>query len=329
MIESSLTELWIELETKINASNTLQQLIAPSSLNRLYIGVEGLPTRRFINIEIPEAKKKSVLGIKPVQGIDVSVGAPPITHDGYCSCVLQSSAHDQNDVFSIVAGDILIELESCRDDNTYVEVLVERIAKWREFFKRKSKSLTDSEIIGLIGELQFADDMMANGLLQILDYWSGPIKSAKDYRMPDFLAEIKAKSTDQLTAVKISSEEQLNNEENSPLFLIVYRLEESPKGKNLHEKVVAIESKLSASRKSVFNAKLLCLGYQKDAIYEKKYIVKERRQYKVENDFPRIITPNLPAGTFGVNYSLSMEKCSPYQVDFDQVIGCCKEALNG
>ncbi|WP_294495281.1 PD-(D/E)XK motif protein [uncultured Ruminobacter sp.] len=330
MNEALLNELWINLERKVTTQqNTLQQLIAPTSLFRLFIGVDGLPTRRFISVEIPENQKKTVLGIKPIQGIDVSVCKPPISHDGYCSCVLQSAAHDQNDVFSIVASDILFELNSCKSNNAYVDILVERIAKWREFFKRKHNSLSDSEIIGLIGELQFAEDIMSEGFGQILDSWSGPIKSAHDYKMPAFLAEIKAKSTDQLTSVKISSEEQLNREDDSPLFLVVYRLEESPKGMNLHDKVQSVALKLSDSRKSIFYAKLLCIGYQKEENYSKKYIVKERRQYRVENDFPRIITPNLPSGTFGVVYNLSIEKCTPYQVDFNQVIDCYKEALNG
>jgi len=330
MNEALLNDLWINLETKITTQqNTMQQLIAPNSLFRLFIGVEGMPIRRFISVEIPEIQKKTVLGIKPIQGIDISVCKPSISHDGYCSCVLKSSAHDQNDVFSIVASDILIELNSCKSNNAYVDVLVERIAKWREFFKRKHQSLSDSEIVGLIGELQFAKDMMSEGFGQILDSWSGPIKSSKDYKMPAFLAEIKAKSTDQLTSVKISSEEQLNGEDDSPLFLVVYRLEECPKGMNLHDMIQSVVSKLSDSRKSIFYAKLLCMGYQKEENYSKKYIVKERRQYRVENDFPRIITSNLPLGIFGIVYNLSIEKCTPYQVDFDLVVDCYKEALNG
>lgn len=330
MNKSVLNDLWLNLETKItNQQKPLQQLIAPDSLFRLYIGVQGLPTHRFVSIEIPEKKKKQILDINSLQGIDISIREPLVVHDGFCSCVLQSSSHDHNDVFSIVAEDILIELDSCKTEDTYVDVLVERIAKWREFFKRKHKPLTESEIIGLFGELQFAKEMMDHGISNIIDYWSGPIKSAQDYKSSKICAEVKTKVADQLTSVKISSEEQLNNGNSTSMYLVVYRLEKSSAGMTIHDMVQTVSDKLSDSRKNIFDAKLLCLGYQKEDEYDSKYISKESRQFIIENDFPRITTPSLPTGTFGITYNLSLDKCEQYRIDFEQLIDSFKEASDG
>lgn len=330
MNKSELSDLWLILETKIaNQQKPLQQLIAPDSLFRLYIGVQGLPAHRFVSIEIPEKKKKQILDMDSLQGIDISIGEPPVAHDGFCSCVLQSSSYDQNDVFSIVAEDILIELESCETEDSYVDVLVERIAKWREFFKRKHKPLTESEVIGLFGELQFAKEMMEQGVANIIDYWSGPIKSAQDFKSLKVCSEIKTKVADQLTSVKISSEEQLNNNDDIPMYLVVYRLEKSASGMTIHDMVLSVSEQLSDSRKKIFDAKLLCLGYQKEDEYDSKYSTKESRQYIIENGFPRITTPSLPTGTYGVTYNLSLDKCDVYRVGFEQLIDSFKEASDG
>ena len=330
MNETELNELWLNLETKlVNQQKPLQQLIAPDSLNRLYIGVRGLPSHRFVNIEIPENKKKQISEINSLQGIDISIEEPPIAHDGFCSCVLQSSSHDQNDVFSIVAVDILWELDSCKTEDTYVDVLVGRLLKWREFFKRKHKPLTESEIIGLFGELQFVKDMMEQGISNIIDYWNGPIKSAQDFKSYNTCTEVKTKVSDQLTSVKISSEEQLYNSDGTPMFLIVYRLEKSSTGMTIHDMVLSVTEQLSESRKNVFDAKLLCLGYQEDDEYDSKYVMKESRQFIIEKEFPRITTPSLPVGTYGVTYNLSLDKCDPYRVDFDKLVDSYREASDG
>lgn len=330
MNDTSLNDLWLTLETKIKSNQqTMQQLIAPDSQFRLFIGVEGLPTRRFVSVEIPESQKKSVLGIQPLQGIDVIIGKPLVSHEGFCSCKLQSSSNEQNDVFSIVAQDILVELDSCESKDAYVEVLIERLEKWRGFFKKKHKPLSESEIVGLFGELQFAKNMMDQGVTNIIDFWSGPIKSAQDYRAFNIFAEIKSKVTDQLASVKISSEEQLNYDGSSPMYLVVYRLEKSNSGMNIHELIQAISIQLTDSYRSIFDAKLLCLGYQRDDAYDSKYVAKECRQYKVEKEFPRITPPTLPSGLFGITYNLSIDKCEPYRVDFEQIIDSFKEALDG
>ena len=97
----------------------------------------------------------------------------------------------------------------------------------------------------------------------------------------------------------------------------------------IHEMVLAISDQLSDSRKSIFEAKLLCLGYQKEDEYDTKYLVKESRQFAIENDFPRITTPGLPTGIYGVTYNLSLDKCDAYRVGFERLIDSFKEASDG
>ena len=113
------------------------------------------------------------------------------------------------------------------------------------------------------------------------------------------------------------------------MYLVVYRLEKSSAGMTIHDMVQAVSAQLSDSRKNIFNAKLLCLGYQKEDEYDSKYIPKESRQFRIENEFPRITTPSMPNGTFGVTYNLSLDKCEPYRIGFEQLIDSFKEASNG
>lgn len=325
-----LDSVWDAIDLQItNMGESRQRLVYPGLLYRTFIGVSGLPARRFLSIEIPTAEKGQFNIFNAPQGFTINIAQTEIKHEGYAACILQAAASDQNDVFTIVAKDILHELENQKESTVFVELLKKRIGKWQYFFKNQDRGLlSDNMVIGLIGELRFIHDMNKSGINYISDLWNGPIKAAQDFQCVDAAAEIKTTLANKIGTITISSEIQLDNDSCKSLFLVVYRLERNDaQGYTLPEYIMSIKKLLTASQLSKFLAKLLCLGYcEKDAsLYDKRYIIKERSIYQVQDKFPRIKRQSIAPEISNVKYRLQLENCDGFKTDINTVADTFKE----
>lgn len=121
--------------TKGNRKKAYQRIVCVDMLYRIYIGSVGIPSNRYLSIEIPEADKAQFDTFSAPKGFTFTLSEPAVKHDGFVACVLQAASHDQNDVFTIVATDILHELVNQKQPAKYIDTLKQRIAKWRDFLR--------------------------------------------------------------------------------------------------------------------------------------------------------------------------------------------------
>lgn len=330
MKNDDLNAIWIEIEAqRKDHKGFLQRMVYQDLLYRAFIGSTGIPSTRFLSIEIPEEKEKQFDSFTAPQGFTLTIGEPSVKHKGYGACILKAAASDQNDVFSVLTKDILEDLRKQKDADLYIEALKRRVEKWREFFKNPAKNkLSEKAVIGLIGELSFIKDLHSSGIREVVDYWNGPIKSAQDFQGDTVAIEVKTTSSNKLEYVHISSETQLDDDQREALFLAAYRIERNDAGGTtlpaLIEQVAAI---ISESQKARFYANLYCLGYRaEDAnLYNKGYSVKELKVYKVSDGFPRILRPDLPQGVMDVSYKLSLQNCTSFESDLGAIVNRIKE----
>ena len=333
MKTDNLDELWIEIESKYSSyRRNYQRMICTDLLYRVYIGIAGIPSKRFVSVEIPKEEKEFDSFDIP-QGFTVSINEPQVKHEGYVSCVLESTTSELNDVFTVVVENILFELRKHKNTTDYISVLKERIEKWREFFRNpRKKKLSDSEVVGLMGELSFLNTLYANDISSGIDMWNGPVKAAQDFQCSTVAVEIKTSSANTLESVRISSEIQLDNDGRDALFLGVYRVAQNDKsGLTLPDLITEISSRMTIHQKERFMAKLLCLGYYEEDrdYYNKGYIVSEPVFYRIEEEFPRLTKSVLPKGVYNTIYSLSLSECIDFKVEIDDVLQSVKEYDNG
>lgn len=326
MRNDELESVWLAVEQESRtAGNSFQRIVYVNLLYRAYIGASGLPSRRYLSLEVPQDKLDQVESFFTPRGFTLSIGEPAVKHVGYVSCILQAASADQNDVFTIVVKDILDELERQKLAENYINALKSRIAKWREFFKSASERKLSAEAeIGLFGELSFIRDMAERGFACVFDFWNGPIKSAQDFQGNKVAIEVKTSSSRELEHVYISSEVQLDKGNYSELFLSIYRVErDDTSGISLPELIDAVASNMAEQQRNRFYALLLCLGYTNDdaSYYKKKYCIKEQRTFCVEDSFPRITCRDLPKGVGDVHYALYLDSAAPFAADMD-AIGC-------
>ena len=333
MRNDDLNLIWNEIEVNNNERKVLQRLVYIHLLWRAYIGSSGLPSRRFLSIEIPEGEVGAFDEFSIPQGFTLSIGEPGVKHKGYVACILQASTSDQNDVFSILAQDILEELSRQNNEMMYISTLKMRILKWSDFFKNTpNRKLSDKEIIGLIGELTYLKQMSDSGFDSMFDFWNGPIKSAQDFQGSHVSVEIKTSVSNCLELVHISSEEQLDDGDWNALYLVVYRIENNNyMGFTLPELIDIIVATLPEQQKKYFFAKLLCMGYVKEdeMYYKKRYSVSERKVYEVKNGFPRIVSSELPKGIKGIKYCLCLDNCNDFELKWEQMVEGIKRCEYG
>ena len=330
MKSDDLNAIWIEIESqRKDHKGYLQRMVCPDLLYRAFIGSTGIPSKRFLSIEIPKEEGKQFDSFTAPQGFTLTIGEPSVKHKGYVACILTAAASDQNDVFSVLTKDILEELRKQKDADLYIESLKKRVEKWRVLFKNAAKNkLSEKTVIGLIGELSFIKDLHSSGINNGVDYWNGPIKSAQDFQGDAVASEVKTTSSNKLEYVHISSEVQLDDDQRDALFLVAYRIERNDAGgTTLPVLIQQVAAMISEGQKASFYAKLFCLGYKaEDAnLYNKGYSVKELKVYKVSDGFPRILRHDLPQGVMDVSYKLSLQSCASFESDLGAIVNSIKE----
>lgn len=320
----------MDIEVQHNACDRfLQRMVYVDLLYRVYIGTSGIPSKRFLSIEIPEKDINQFDAFTVPQGFTLSLGNPGVKHAGYAACVLQAASSDQNDVFAIVSQDILDELRKQKEAVKYIETLKRRIEKWRKFFKNPVRNrLSERMVIGLFGELSFIRELREAGIEIASDLWNGPIKSAQDFQGERVAVEVKTSSSNSREYVHISSEAQLDEAGRDALYLVSYHIERNDAtGTTLPELIKQVALMLDEQQRARFVANLTCLGYTEDddTFYSKKYSLKERQAYKVEDGFPRVIRADLPQGIMDISYRLALQVCDTFSVEFDEISHAIKE----
>ena len=329
MKTENIDAIWNELQLNCSSSHTdFQRLVYRDLAHRMYVGVYGIPFKRFVQIEIPINEKDKFEAFSSTQGFSLSITNTRIKHNGYVACMLEATTYMQNDVFTIVIKDIIEELRKS-SKSMFIKTLLNRINKWKNFFKDiPDKILSNNNEIGLFGELSFIYDAIKNDNSSIIGYWNGPISGAQDFQSDYIAVEVKTTLQHSVEHVIISSEHQLAIAERDFLFLVVYRIERNDStGLRLPELIRLIEENISERQKNAFKAKLLCLGYKdQDANkYLKGYVIKEKQAYEVDSDFPKITKMNLPIEISNVKYEINISQCQSYNRDFNEVIDKFKE----
>jgi hypothetical protein len=235
------------------------------------------------------------------------------------------------DVFSLFIEDII---DSVYISTTENEALVETsnvVLKWKKLFdKINFQGLTIERQKGLIGEL-----LLFNSLLDeeysidvLLESWTGPDFNDKDFRFGSFGIEVKLTSS-KVPKVKISSERQLDSENLTKLYLVLYVVEEvKDKGFSLNSIIEQIRTKINYNQNALkfFNERLLLVGYFDEDFenYNRQYAFRKRNFYEVTIDFPRLVASDLPIGLFDTKYNIELSAIEQFLVNNESILELIK-----
>ena len=235
------------------------------------------------------------------------------------------------DIFSLFIENIVEEISKSVTEN---EALVETsnvVLKWKKLFdKINFQGLTIERQKGLIGELLLFNSLLDEeySIDALLESWTGPDFNDKDFRFGSFGIEVKLTSS-KVPKVKISSERQLDNENLTKLYLVLYVVEEvKDKGFSLNSIIEQIRTKINNNQNALkfFNERLLLVGYFDEDFenYKRQYAFRKRNFYEVANDFPRLIASDLPIGLFDAKYNIELSAIEQFLVSNESILELIK-----
>jgi len=197
----------------------------------------------------------------------------------------------------------------------YSDQFIQTFYRWSEFFEdKKSDSLSEDAIRGLMGELLILKSLVADPnrpeINFILNSWKGPYDKGNDFELETKNLEVKAKSPSGID-VKISSEFQLEISPGKGLELIVVSLlSDFTVGISIRELIFEIKKLIQES--SGDNSILWKTLSQKN-ITVKNVSQYDKYKFKPVNsitydcasdDFPKLNRSNIPDEISALKYNL-------------------------
>lgn len=231
--------------------------------------------------------------------------------------------NDLKDIFSLFIQNILEDTEKCVTESEAIKTTLNVVSKWKKLFdKINFNGLSLEQQKGLIGELLFLNTLLDNEktFANAVNSWTGSEQDfqAKDFTLGSVGVEVKFTSSKQ-PRIKVSNEWQLDAENLSDLFLILYSTEAvKENGISLNSIVEQTRLKVSTEEElSLFNAKLQLNGYFDDdnEHYGRMYSLKRNFVFKVTSNFPKIVKGQLPLGIYDTSYSLEISAVENFIVE--------------
>ena len=230
------------------------------------------------------------------------------------------------DIFSLFIQNILEDIIKNTTESEALTTTLNVISKWKKLFdKINFNGLTTEQQKGLIGELLFFNYLLDNQKTStsILNAWTGANFEDKDFVFGSVGIEIKLTSS-KYPKIQITNERQLDTENLTQLFLILYTTEEvKENGFSLNSLVEQIRQKiLIADECNLFNEKLLQLGYREDdkEYYSKMFALKNTFSFAVTSNFPKIIKSQFPFGIYNVSYCIELSATEKFIIETTEVL---------
>ena len=240
--------------------------------------------------------------------------------DGKWATQIASVERKNQEIFARLCVDLVESSYIAKSEQDGISRVATRFLAWQRLFANMHETLSMSVLKGLIGELKFAQYLLDKGITkdEIVQAWQGPSGADRDYVLNNKWYEIKAISTGK-DKVTISSLNQLEIE--IPGCLVIIYIDESsktdPKAVSVKAMVDKMRNILSdapdASR--IFEEKLVSLGYLDKQAYEDiMFRIGSSYYYRVEEDFPKLVTDKVPTEIVAVRYDLSLVGIEPWKV---------------
>ncbi len=236
--------------------------------------------------------------------------------------------NELKDIFSLFIHNILEDIQQSITENEALTTTLNVISKWKKLFdKINFNGLTLEQQKGLIGELLFLNYLLDNKRTSTnaVNAWTGAEQEfqAKDFTLGSIGIEIKFTSSKQ-PRIKVSNERQLDAENLSELFLVLYSTEAvKDNGISLNSIIEQTRKNISTEEeRNIFNGKLQLNGYfdEDKEHYGKMYSIKKTFAFAVASDFPKIVKNQLPLGIYDTSYSIEISAVENFIIELVEIL---------
>ncbi|MFW5752231.1 MAG: PD-(D/E)XK motif protein, partial [bacterium] len=207
-----------------------------------------------------------------------------------------------------------------------LDIILNSLARWKNFWSINATGLSKDEALGLFGELWFMSQWLGPVNSTIVDMWQSTTGARHDFQWPIASVEVKTAATSKTCEPihHIASIDQLDKPEIGELFLFSLQVSDDSLASNsLHALVDKIFRDLQNDYRglSSFKDKLFFRGYTPiDEINAcRTFRIIGTRLYLVDEKFPKIIRRSfsnneIPKGIVNIEYNIDMSACSQWLV---------------
>ena len=245
--------------------------------------------------------------------------------DGKGELFLIINSNTEWELFLKICMDLIRSSETAAGEEQMINAVYSRLKKWQSFLKQgASTSLSLIEQMGLYTELDCLLNhiLPSNGAEQTVTSWTGADFDKQDFSLSEKLVEVKSYASSKGASVYISSMHQLDNSKKM-LYLLVYGLTVTSSGFSLTDLVTQIENNLALNQDALeqFQEKMAMRGYIPGATDPPfhKFQIDRQIAFQVRDDFPKILSTDVPAEVSSVNYILDILKCMNFNVELNSV----------
>jgi hypothetical protein len=242
-------------------------------------------------------------------GLDFRINKLSNLSDEKTFLIISKNKGFNEEIFLALMSSLYDSLTKQTDSFSFFQELKIILKNFKHFFEKSKTELTQSNEIGLFGELLFLDQLIQDKDEDAINYWMGPNRSRHDFEVSDIGYEIKSTLKQKNVSISISSEIQLEKDNLNVLNLVLYTLEKNANGISLLELAQKLIHKFSSVKnKTLYKANLLRLGFDMDNnINDQKYKILKTNILKIEDDFPKITKSSIDKNIFDVKYKINID----------------------
>jgi hypothetical protein len=311
---------WEKLEQPVEGKLTTRRIFEDSPCN-IFIAKDNHDDYYLI-FQLHKTYKSLLKDVN----ISISSLKIDLTKQSDSSYLLMIKLIDSEDlsIFDYVLYAILNDLDFKQEEERIINNFLKKLKNWQKFMQSKKLGLMpDEKIRGLLAELYFMLKFIQQDKDKaelIIEAWYGPDRLQQDFIFNKAAIEIKSISNADKRAVTISSINQLESNIDN-LYLSVFKVLKSNPQDNLemwhlNSLVDEILSLLKPTEKTILISKLLEVGYMKDEKYDElTYQIQLINHYKVEENFPKLISKDIPDGIVNIKYDIDLNKIEKYKTE--------------
>lgn len=289
---------------------------------------ENHPHDLYLGIDVREApvlmllSSRSVEQMPRLKSLDLSQN---IRQDGKFAILITLSVPDLLHPFSYVCDDLIEGLRHFNTADGEAPFLLTRLENWRRLLEATKKALSHEELLGLLGELLFLEQLIPRlGSKSAIDAWLGPTGTPQDFQSGGHIYEIKVCPLGAHTVI-ISSLDQLHTS-SIPTSLVVFSIGSAglaqaasfsanslvTRIRNLIQDPIAL---------SAFDGKLLQAGFDEAQVESDSFFIVDRiKAFDVRDGFPRLTPLSVPQAIVDARYSLDLDHCREFEVSVSQAL---------
>lgn len=234
------------------------------------------------------------------------------------TCTLTSNDPDLKSKFSIVTKDIVYKCSGLKGAVLFRKV-IKLIYSWASFLQPQRNGLSDSEYIGLWGELYtLAEFVMKNySPIDAMRFWVGPEGKKQDFTFNELSIEVKTSFSSDARKITISSLEQLELITKKLYILhVIANPSDNYQGlslKDLYEKCKSYVNE-NLTCELIFLQKISDM-YAKASLKQlhSKNLLLSENIYEVTDSFPCLRAKDIPSSITGVKYDLLISAIRNYE----------------